>query len=75
MRHAVDNLDPIFGRVMPERRQSVTLDAAVNEKRAAFAQVPKIDILPLRVACRHLRRYRRDIIDRFAAGELRDTNQ
>ena len=52
---------------MPERRQSVTFNAAMNEQRAAFAQLIEIDILPSRVACRHLLRNRRNVIGQFAA--------
>ena len=37
MRHAADNTRPFVGSVMPDRRQRVAFDAAVNEKRATFA--------------------------------------
>ncbi len=82
MRHAVHDVGPIFGRVMPERRQRVAFDATVNEKRAAAFQFSKacpersrrIDILSLRIGRRHLRRNGRDVIGRFAADQLAEKN-
>ena len=83
MRHAVHNLGPIFGRVMPERGQRVAFDTTVNEKRPAALQFGKacpergrrIDVFPSRIRRRHLRRNGRNIVRRFAAGQLRGNNQ
>ena len=51
MRHAVHDLRPIFGAVMPERRKRVAFDAAMNEKRAAFTQRPNIGMLTSSGSC------------------------
>jgi len=48
MRHAVNDSRPIFGAVTPEQRQSVAFDAAMDQKRAAFAQRRKIEAAELK---------------------------
>ena len=68
MRHAVDDVRPIFGAVTPEHRQRVAFDAAMDEKRAAFTQHREIDMLSLSRA-RHLRSNRRHVVDRFATEQ------
>src|SRR6266581_1926548 len=68
MRHAVNDSRPIFGAVMPEHRQRVAFDAAMDEKRAAFAQHRKIDMLSLSRG-RHLRSNRRHVVGRFATDQ------
>src|SRR5690348_3628681 len=68
MRHAVDDVRPIFGAVTPEQRQRVAFDAAMDEKRAAFAQHRKIDMLSLSRS-RHLRSNRRHEVCRFAVEQ------
>ena len=68
MRHAIDDAWPIFGAVMPEQRQRVAFDAAMDEKRAAFAQHHKIDMLSLSRG-RHLRSNRRHVVGRFATDQ------
>jgi hypothetical protein len=68
MRHAVDEVWPIFGAVMPEHRQRVAFDAAMDEKRAAFTQHRKIDMLSLSRG-RHLGSDRGHVVGRFATGQ------
>ena len=65
MRHAVDDVRPIVGAVTPEHRQRVAFDAAMDEKRAAFAQHHKIDMLSASRG-RHLRRNRGNVVGQFA---------
>ena len=67
MRHAVHDVWPIFNSVMPENRQRVTFDAAVNKKRATFAQHHKISMLPLS-RDRHLRSDGWNVVHQFATG-------
>jgi hypothetical protein len=67
-RHAVDDVRPIFGAVTPEHRQRVAFDAAVDEKRAAFAQYRQIDMLSLSRG-RHLQSNRRRVVGRFATDQ------
>ena len=74
MRHTIHNLGPIFGLVMPERRQRVALDATVDQKRSAFLQQSDIDRSSLNCSC-HLWSGRRNVVDRFASDQTGNNNQ
>ena len=42
MRHIVHDLGPILARIFPDRRQGVTLNAAMNEQHSAAFQLRKL---------------------------------
>src|SRR5260370_10013130 len=74
MRHTIPSVGPIFGLVMPERRQRVALDATVDQKRSAFLQQSDIDRSSLNCSC-HLWSDRRHVVDRFASDQTGNNNQ